>query len=299
MCQIRSLTLRIYRMAGPILRGEHRVSWASRTDSPPQRRSSHQSSLVGDSPPTTRRDFAYFGSPGESRQYESPLPVSPDPPPPLDETTTPRSQTVPARERLSAPAEMHQPHHKLSLTIPHAEQSLDSRKSAIPPPVQPAKPPDNFELDRTAPARHRRERGSTSEASGSGSGAEWGAISATPLAAVEEEEEKQGEQGEDISRDQPREEGPVWGETFKVEWIRTDRLPFHRTRHLRNPWNHDREVKVSRDGTELEPSVGQALLDEWNRPDPDAATSPTTERRPASSRATGEVGHPPAAGEGG
>lgn len=53
------------------------------------------------------------------------------------------------------------------------------------------------------------------------------------------------------------------GENFKLEWISTERLRFHRTRHLRNPWNHDREVKVSRDGTELEPTVGQQLLDEW------------------------------------
>jgi hypothetical protein len=34
-----------------------------------------------------------------------------------------------------------------------------------------------------------------------------------------------------------REEG--WGTPFKVKWVRTDPLPFHRTRHLRNPWNHD------------------------------------------------------------
>ncbi|KAF9046303.1 YT521-B-like domain-containing protein, partial [Panaeolus papilionaceus] len=58
-----------------------------------------------------------------------------------------------------------------------------------------------------------------------------------------------------------RQEG--WGDCFSVEWISTNRLPFHRARHLRNPWNHDREVKVSRDGTELEPSVGHRLLEEW------------------------------------
>ena len=34
-----------------------------------------------------------------------------------------------------------------------------------------------------------------------------------------------------------REEG--WGTPFKVKWIRTDPLPFQRSRHLRNPWNHD------------------------------------------------------------
>ena len=53
---------------------------------------------------------------------------------------------------------------------------------------------------------------------------------------------------------------------FRIEWIRTVSLPFFRTRPLRNPWNHGREVKISRDGTELEPSVGRQLLDEWDRP---------------------------------
>lgn len=57
----------------------------------------------------------------------------------------------------------------------------------------------------------------------------------------------------------------IWGSPFTIEWIRTDRLSFQRTRHLRNPWNHDREVKVSRDGTELEPGVGEALLAEWEK----------------------------------
>jgi len=57
----------------------------------------------------------------------------------------------------------------------------------------------------------------------------------------------------------------TWGEPFKLQWIKTERLPFYRTRHLRNPWNHNREIKVSRDGSELEPSVGQALLGEWDR----------------------------------
>ncbi|KAL5482515.1 hypothetical protein ACEPAI_9109 [Sanghuangporus weigelae] len=64
-------------------------------------------------------------------------------------------------------------------------------------------------------------------------------------------------------------QSPQWGCPFKVQWIRNQRLPFSRTRHLRNPWNHEREVKVSRDGTELEPSVGQTLLDEWDKEDPE------------------------------
>ena len=48
--------------------------------------------------------------------------------------------------------------------------------------------------------------------------------------------------------------------SFAIEWISTTKLPFHRTRGLRNPWNSNREVKIARDGTELEPTVGRRLL---------------------------------------
>jgi hypothetical protein len=57
-----------------------------------------------------------------------------------------------------------------------------------------------------------------------------------------------------------------WGKPFKVEWISTDRLPFYRTRGLRNPWNANREVKIARDGTELETSVGRKLVQMFSRP---------------------------------
>ncbi|KAL8657617.1 MAG: hypothetical protein Q9226_001743 [Calogaya cf. arnoldii] len=52
----------------------------------------------------------------------------------------------------------------------------------------------------------------------------------------------------------------AFGKPFKIEWLATNRLPFYRTRGLRNPWNANREVKIARDGTELEPSVGRRLL---------------------------------------
>lgn len=65
----------------------------------------------------------------------------------------------------------------------------------------------------------------------------------------------------------------VLGRPFKVQWIKTDRLPFVRTRHLRNPWNHDRQIKVARDGTELDPDVGHQLLEEWNKPPASPASS--------------------------
>ncbi|KAJ9209661.1 hypothetical protein DTO166G4_8750 [Paecilomyces variotii] len=50
-----------------------------------------------------------------------------------------------------------------------------------------------------------------------------------------------------------------FGKPFRIEWMSTGRLPFYRTRGLRNPWNANREVKIARDGTEIEPSVGRKL----------------------------------------
>jgi hypothetical protein len=57
----------------------------------------------------------------------------------------------------------------------------------------------------------------------------------------------------------------AWGKPFQLEWISTNRLPFYRTRGLRNPWNSNREVKIARDGTELETSVGRRLLQMFHR----------------------------------
>ncbi|CAK5283840.1 unnamed protein product [Mycena citricolor] len=48
-----------------------------------------------------------------------------------------------------------------------------------------------------------------------------------------------------------------------VEWICLEPLPFKRTRNIVNTWNRDREVKISRDGTELDPNAGLALLEAW------------------------------------
>lgn len=60
--------------------------------------------------------------------------------------------------------------------------------------------------------------------------------------------------------------GQDLGRPFKVAWISTNRLPFYRTRGLRNPWNANKEVKIARDGTELEPSVGKRLLQMFHLP---------------------------------
>ncbi|KAH0498459.1 hypothetical protein TgHK011_005712 [Trichoderma gracile] len=70
--------------------------------------------------------------------------------------------------------------------------------------------------------------------------------------------------GPDGALNGEEEEERSWGKPFRVEWLSTSRLPFHRIRGLRNPWNSNREVKIARDGTEIEPSVGQRLIGLFN-----------------------------------
>lgn len=56
-----------------------------------------------------------------------------------------------------------------------------------------------------------------------------------------------------------------FGKPFQIEWLSVNKLPFYRTRGLRNPWNANREVKIARDGTELETSVGRRLVQLFHR----------------------------------
>lgn len=65
--------------------------------------------------------------------------------------------------------------------------------------------------------------------------------------------------------DDADEEIQTSGKPFQLQWLSSNRLPFYRTRGLRNPWNSNREVKIARDGTELEPSVGQKLINLFSR----------------------------------
>jgi hypothetical protein len=75
------------------------------------------------------------------------------------------------------------------------------------------------------------------------------------------------------------------------------RLPFANTRHIKNPFNAGREVKISRDGTELEPSAGEALLAAFSALDDDddeeGAASIALEGRPVSDSAITPKGPSP------
>ena len=259
------------RMTGPVRRGDQRVSWASRSSQSPTSRSSQ-------GPPTRiLKSGEPFFSPSDHRLVDnSPLPV--------DKSSSPLHVDRHASSVHSAPALLGQAYHLQTLITPLAKHSLDQRMRTSAPRL--ASDGEAFELDPTAPQRAiRHPAGGDTQDKGS-------TRSGPPLQSVEEVEEKEpqdgvgggGGQGVDGVQEEP------WGECFAVQWLSTEKLPFHRTRHLRNPWNHDREVKVSRDGTELEPGVGERLLDEWERlADPQApAPAPGTgPGRPGGKRSAG------------
>ena len=48
--------------------------------------------------------------------------------------------------------------------------------------------------------------------------------------------------------------------SFEIKWMSTTSLPFNRTKNLKNPWNANKDVKIARDGTELETNVGIQIL---------------------------------------
>lgn len=54
--------------------------------------------------------------------------------------------------------------------------------------------------------------------------------------------------------------GAAVGGTFRVVWLRRYDLPFGATEHLTNPLNEGKPVKIGRDGQELPPDVGEALV---------------------------------------
>ncbi|EIW81230.1 hypothetical protein CONPUDRAFT_82255 [Coniophora puteana RWD-64-598 SS2] len=262
------------KMAGRILHGEHRVSWASRADSSPsslpsltsahgrrQLLSAKEESVQG-SPSSSR--VAYF-NPSEHRMVEeSPLPVSP--PSMTDPNRTsadsrPSSIAAGLLGRSSAPAVLDTQRQPLSggtIPLKYSTGDISRYKS-----IASAKPTtEPIILDKNAPLRALRKKSVSSESLKAGipslqpvreENNDGDEEKVEEYAAKDKDEAEAGDDGRDGG----------WGEAFKIEWLCTDKLPFFRTKHLRNPWNHEREIKVSRDGTELEPTVGQQLIDEW------------------------------------
>ncbi|KAJ7580241.1 YT521-B-like domain-containing protein [Mycena floridula] len=282
------------KMVGPIRQGERRVSWAQRTESSSSTRSSLSSPITGRGPiqpdtipeespsptrgasapealraPSSPPMTAPFFSPGAHQVQESPIPLT------ASEVASPPGPPLPAASSsklvTSAPAELNQPHRKISSNT-GMKHSLDYQLRSANAPL-----PPGFELDETAPikaAKNVARSASTGDSPISGK-------TGFSLDSVREEEEGDKSPVKQVVGD-AAEGDESWGESFKIEWISTKRVPFYRARHIRNPWNHDREIKVSRDGTELEPGVGQQLIEEWQQladaADSEAAPKTTSKR---------------------
>ncbi|KAG5350920.1 hypothetical protein C0989_008671 [Termitomyces sp. Mn162] len=244
-------------MAGPIRRGGHKVSWALRgsesvSSGPSLSPSTRRGDDKGISPdaPTKNSQGNLFFSPDANRLVdESPLFMTGDD---LKQEAGLTRFALPTEDVQSAPAELGVVHQKMTMQNPSARLSLDHM---VVPSIRDV--PEKFELDPLAPVRAIRSGPGDSHAS--------------TLEVVAEEMEKGGddvmsdaqEGAEGKGSTKKGEERDGWGEPFKIEWLSTERISFQKTRQIRNPWNHDREVKVSRDGTELEPGVGRKLIEDW------------------------------------
>lgn len=223
------------RMTGSIQSGEQQVAWeARRTSTPSSREAGTPATLPsGEEPPPLILSPSDHRLVDESPQAELSLardntPISQDSSVGVFDTDAEHVQTAPAEvgERK-----------RFSVCLPLARRTYEA-------PRPPKKPSESgvIMLDPEAPKRAIRRRETSAEESAEGDEAKG-----------DEQDEGYGDVEEH-----------TWGRSFRVEWLSTERLPFYRIRHLRNPWNHEREVKVSRDGTELEPLVGQQLIDEWH-----------------------------------
>lgn len=93
----------------------------------------------------------------------------------------------------------------------------------------------------------------------------WEAESTEPEKLVDGEDNKSSKSDQSDQDGEGAASPKAWGKPFTIEWMSTNRLPFYRTRGLRNPWNSNREVKIARDGTELETAIGRRLVAMFHR----------------------------------
>lgn len=265
-------------MTGPILQGERNISWAPRTDSSgsngspnvPRQRATYP--VIMEEPPLGEDRKPQSSLPGSIADVrptndghhhfghilDAPIAASPAAIPPEQQVDIPSPAMHSSDQRQTAPAELGPHHKRVTYSVrPVAGDTLG------PPPSgkqQEAKP----RLDPSAPFRAMKNPPSIPEE-------ERQLVTEEDVTRRAENEgsslpREDATSGDNIAQPNADERLPgTWGTAFKVQWIKTARLPFNRVRHLRNRWNYDREVKVSRDGTELEPTTGDGLLREWDR----------------------------------
>ena len=277
-------------MVGGISKNDRKVPWASRSGdsvsgssrsggSPGVLRQRSSYSVIHEDPAAEegRQDRPSSPSPlptkavsAQALESLAPLAASPSPMAPNQAAALPSPVPHNHTTRLmkdaairSAPPEMGAPHHRVSRAEqpPAGGTDLAVRVGALNLGAASAPGDSEPKLDPSAPFRAAKKPELLDDK------------------AVTEEDLRRRELNEGSSlasaiaeMDRSREGDPSgahptesWGGPFRIQWIKTDRLPFIRVKHLRNPWNYDREVKISRDGIELEPSVGEALLLEWDK----------------------------------
>jgi len=242
------------RMAGPIRHGEGNVSWTSRV-----RTGAH--SPTTSYPPVTQSTSIVARSEGQLLThgpiYDSPEVLRNEPA--TSTITQHDGQTSELRAASpshfqTAPAELDRPETSpLPERAPSVKFSLDHHQRR-----QHRAAKSGFHLDPEAPFRAMRGHAVASALEGNrGEGETLELTNDSPKEGGEEQSELETSDG------QAPKPSPTWGDCFKVEWIERRKIAFHKTRHLRNAWNKGREIKVSRDGTELESCVGKRLLEEW------------------------------------
>ena len=226
-------------MAGPVLRDD---TSATGSTAPPSSVSSLSEVSAGASPSAdddgTERQDPLYTFPTDEHQAAKPSP-----------------QSAPAGRPSFALSEPHEPHHRLTNSMPNSSTS----------PPHEVDPVQASSSKLTSDALSRSPKNPSTR--GTRESVERDAVSG-PIRLEREVSDADIGDGPKPVSEASRDDGTgsTWDRPFRVEWIRADSLPFFRTWHLRNPWNHGREVKVSRDGTELEPTVGRQLLGEWDRP---------------------------------
>lgn len=133
----------------------------------------------------------------------------------------------------------------------------DDEELALEMPSRPEPPPGPDELDVTlTAATSTAPQGRIIDDS----------VRGTIFWEVESSEDENDDASEKSAEPEDPEEGQTFGKPFRIQWISTERVPFQRTRGLRNPWNANREIKIARDGTEIEPTIGRKLIQLFHLP---------------------------------
>jgi YT521-B-like domain len=166
------------------------------------------------------------------------------------------------------------------------DENHDSTETALPPPTPSTAAPLDRSVTIPTPATQHAPKGYVTEDSTRGT-IFWEAESDDNAQTRDLEADTSIIEAFDLEA-----EKQSLGHPFKIEWLSTEKLPFHRARGLRNPWNHNREVKIARDGTEIEPTVGWKLVHLFHTPQTTAPPAGPQLLYPARNQPTRPAAYP-------